>query len=65
MNDEGFFTVAEVAEILRTTPNAIYVAIAEGRDGVTIPPSIKLGRRRLFSRQDYRDWHDGLLNHSM
>jgi hypothetical protein len=50
----------EVAELLCTTPNAIYVAIAEGRDGETIPPSTKLGRRRLFLKKVVHRWFDDL-----
>ena len=61
-NSEGFYTVEEVAELLRTTPNAIYVAIAEGRDGKSIPPSTKLGHRRLFHKRAYRAWLDDLFN---
>lgn len=56
----GFCTVNEVAVLLCTTPNAIYVAIAEGREGITIPPSTKLGRRRLFLKKSVRDWVDSL-----
>lgn len=59
---EGFYTVEEVAELLRTTTNAIYVAVAEGREGETIPPSTKLGRRRLFLKKMVHDWMEDLLN---
>ncbi len=59
---EGFYTVKEVAELLRTTSNAIYVAVAEGREGGSIPPSTKLGRRRLFLKRMVHDWLDDLFN---
>ena len=61
---EGFYTVEEVAELLRTTTNAIYVAVAEGREGETIPPSTKLGRRRLFLKKMVHDWMEDLFNKS-
>ena len=61
---EGFYTVEEVAELLCTTSNAIYVAIAEGREGKSIPPSTKLGRRRLFLKRMVQEWMDDLFNKS-
>jgi len=42
MQEIGFLSVREVAKILCTTPNAIYIAICEGRSGDTIPPASKL-----------------------
>jgi hypothetical protein len=60
--NRGFYGVEEVADLLRTTPNAIYVAVAEGRDGETIPPSIKLGGRRLFLKKIVHRWFDDLEN---
>ena len=62
MINEGFYTVEEAAELLRTTPNAIYVAVAEGREGESIPPSTKLGRGRLFLKRVVNDWLDDLFN---
>jgi excisionase family DNA binding protein len=62
--EQGFYTVEEVAELLRTTSNAIYVAVAEGREGDSIPPSTKLGRRRLFLKRMVHDWMDDLFNKS-
>ncbi len=62
ITEDGFFTVDEVAELLRTSPNAVYVAIAEGRQGDTIPPSVKLGRRRLFLRKAVHEWFDDLFD---
>lgn len=57
---EGFYTVEEVAGFMCTTPTAIYVALSEGRNGITIPPSVKLGRRRLFLKRAVHDWFDDL-----
>jgi|GEM_PF-2053473 predicted DNA-binding transcriptional regulator AlpA len=56
MQEIGFLSVREVAKILCTTPNAIYIAICEGRSGDTIPPSVKIGGRRLFEKQIVTDW---------
>lgn len=57
---EGFYTVEEVAGFMCTTPTAIYVAVSEGRNGITIPASVKLGRRRLFLKRAVHDWFDDL-----
>ena len=43
-----YMTVAEVADLLRTTPAAIYAKIERHQ----LPGVIKLGRRRLIARAD-------------
>lgn len=41
-------TVAEAAELLRTTPKAVYCQAAYGR----LPGAVKVGRRLLIRRAD-------------
>lgn len=52
MNSETpeLLTVAEVAEMMRTSKNAIYIAAERGR----LPGVVRLGRRLLFRRDDVR-----------
>ena len=38
------------------------ITLAEGREGGSIPPSTKLGRRRLFLKRMVHDWLDDLFN---
>jgi len=45
-------TVKEVAELLRTTPAAIYAAVERGQ----LPGIIRLGRRLLFRRERLVEW---------
>jgi predicted DNA-binding transcriptional regulator AlpA len=47
-----FLTVPEVAERYRTTESSIYAWIYK-RTG---PPSIKVGKRRLFALVDLERW---------
>lgn len=47
-------TVAEVADLLRTTPKGIYGLIERG----SIPGLIRLNRRLLFDRQIVVEWID-------
>ena len=47
-----YLTVAEVAEILRTTPTAIYAMTARGQ----LPGVLKIGRRTLVDREDLLEW---------
>lgn len=47
-----FMTVSEVAELLRTTPKAIYARIERG----LLPGVVKDGRRRLVERKVLIEW---------
>jgi excisionase family DNA binding protein len=47
-----FFTVAEVAQIMRTTPKAIYAQTERG----LLPGATRVGRRLLFRRAVLLDW---------
>jgi len=48
--------VRELAQILRTSPGYIRNQIHLGREGETIPPSIKLGSRRMWIETDVDTW---------
>ena len=60
LEDEGFYDVAEIASFLKTTRNAIYIAVHNSKGGSEIPPSVKIGKRRLWPKCDYRKWASGL-----
>ena len=46
------FTAAEVADLLRTSPLAIYAMVARAQ----IPGVTRIGRRVLFRSDDLLDW---------
>jgi excisionase family DNA binding protein len=46
-------TINELAHALRLTPGTIRNKLARGAD---LPPSIRLGRRRLFSQEQIDAW---------
>jgi len=49
-----FYTVEEIAELLRVRPGTIRNRLSHrNRD---LPPSIVIGRRRLFPLSDYEVW---------
>jgi excisionase family DNA binding protein len=48
------FTVVEVAEILRTSPKAVYTMIERGQ----LPGVTRIGRRILVRRTELLDWLD-------
>jgi excisionase family DNA binding protein len=48
MKDETLLTTKEVAALLRTSAAQIYNLIHQGAEGTKIPPSIQIGRRRLW-----------------
>jgi predicted DNA-binding transcriptional regulator AlpA len=51
-------TADEVAVILGTTPSAIRMAVSRGQEGISIPPSIKLGAKRRWLRKKVYEWLD-------
>jgi hypothetical protein len=49
-----FYTVEEIAELLRIRPGTVRNRLSQrDRD---VPPSIVIGRRRLFPLSDYELW---------
>jgi excisionase family DNA binding protein len=56
VTDPELLTVDEAAELLRTTPKAVYASLERGQ----LPGVVRLGRRVLFRRDDLRK-HVGLL----
>jgi excisionase family DNA binding protein len=53
MNHE-YLTVPEVADLIRTTPKAIYDLVWKGR----LPGVVRLGRRVLVKRASLLRWLD-------
>ena len=49
-----FYTVDEIAELLRVRPGTVRNRVSQRRRDV--PPSIVIGRRRLFPLCDYELW---------
>lgn len=50
--DKLLLNTAEVSDLLRTTPSAIYALVNRGK----IPGVIRLGRRLLFERATLLGW---------
>jgi excisionase family DNA binding protein len=51
MNEQTFLTVAECAELLRTTPKAVYTLVERRHI-----PAVHIGRRLLFNREKVIAW---------
>ena len=58
--EERFFTIDEMASMMKITKQSIYNKIHAGRAGVTIPPYVKVGKLVRFRNSDYRDWYKNL-----
>ena len=58
--EEQFFTIDEMASMMKITKQSIYNKIHAGRAGVTIPPYVKVGKLVRFRNSDYRDWYNNL-----
>ena len=56
---KDFYTVAEIAELLRVRPGTVRNRLLR-RDG-SVPPSTVIGRRRLFPLDAYELWKQRLL----
>ncbi len=50
-----FYTVDEVAALLRIAPATVRNRLCRGED---LPPSLRIGRRRLFPRDQFESWLD-------
>jgi len=55
-----FYTVEEIAELLRIRPGTVRNRLSQ-RAG-DLPPSIVNGRRRLFPPRDYERWKQQRLS---
>lgn len=56
MPDLEVFDAAELAQIMGISVQAIRSAVHSGKEGVSIPPSIKLGGRRRWLRRVVYAW---------
>jgi hypothetical protein len=56
---QDFYTVAEIALRLRVRESAVRARL--GRNDPTLPPSIRVGGRRLFPIALYEEWLQELL----
>ncbi len=61
MDDEiEILRTPDIARAMKMTDAAVRQAINRGMDGITIPPSIKLGDRRVWRKIDVIAWLDAL-----
>ena len=58
--EEQFYTIDDMAKILKVTKRSIYNQIHKGRAGTSIPPYVKLGALVRFRLLDFNKWYDGL-----
>lgn len=54
-----FLTIEEIAALLRVQVSAVRARL--GRNDPTLPPSRRIGGRRLFPTALYQDWRENLL----
>jgi hypothetical protein len=54
MTTKAFYTVEEIAELLRIRPGTVRNRLS--RRDCDMPPSIVIGRRRLFPLAGYEVW---------
>ena len=59
MKAEDFLTIDEIATLLRVQVSAVRARLS--RDDASLPPSVRVGGRRLFPRSLYVKWRDSLL----
>ena len=58
--EEQFYTVDDMAQILKVSKNSIYNQINRGRAGNSIPPYIKLGNLVRFRVSYHKRWYENL-----
>lgn len=57
--EQDFYTLAEMALLLRVRPSSVRARL--GRNDPTLPPSMRVGGRRLFPVALYEEWRENLL----
>ena len=58
--EEQFYTLGDMAKLLKVSKQRIYHQIHQGKAGISIPPYVKLGGLIRFRVSDYRDWYKNL-----
>lgn len=59
MEARDFYTIEEIATQLRVKVSAVRGRLSQ--DDPTLPPSVRLGGRRLFPAAAYEEWKRNLL----
>lgn len=62
MASKDFYTVEEIADLLRVQVSAVRNRLSRGDP--TLPPSLRVGGRRLFPVAAYQKWINALVNSS-
>lgn len=64
MTDTGttrqLLSARDIAKTLATTEAAVRAAVVQGKEGILIPKSVRLGRRRMWRRKDVEAFLAGL-----
>jgi len=53
---QEIYRINDLSRIINRTPKAIRIAMCRGEEGKSIPPSIKLGGRRVWLRASVEKW---------
>lgn len=59
MTQKDFLTVDEIAELLRVSASSVRNRLS--RDDPTLPPSLRVGGRRLFPVSGYERWIKNMI----
>lgn len=62
MAPKDFYTVEEIADLLRVQVSAVRNRLSRGDP--TLPPSLRVGGRRLFPVAAYEKWINALVDSS-
>ncbi len=57
--NKDFYTVQEIADLLRVQVSAVRNRLSRGDP--TLPPSLRVGGRRLFPVAAYQEWINALV----
>jgi excisionase family DNA binding protein len=60
MTQKDFLTVEEIAELLRVTASSVRNRLSRGDP--TLPPSLRVGGRRLFPASGYERWIKNMVD---
>jgi len=59
--EKEILDINDISELIGRSPKAIRIAMSRNQEGITVPPSTKIGSRRVWMRQVVVHWCDSIV----
>ncbi|HKI60588.1 MAG TPA: hypothetical protein VKA23_06090 [Mariprofundaceae bacterium] len=58
--EKEILDINDISELIGRSPKAIRIAMSRNQEGITVPPSTKIGSRRVWMREVVDTWLQGI-----